>query len=49
MALVGWMPSAFDLSIWHSLWTVAHSQLSRLWWICSIPQKERLMARWKLG
>jgi hypothetical protein len=25
VALVGWMPSAFDLSIWHSLWTVAHS------------------------
>ena len=23
VALVGWMPSAFDLSIWHSLWTVA--------------------------
>ena len=22
-ALVGWMPSAFDLSIWHSLWTLA--------------------------
>jgi Mn2+/Fe2+ NRAMP family transporter len=23
VALVGWMPSAFDLSIWHSLWTLA--------------------------
>lgn len=23
VALVGWMPSAFDISIWHSLWTVA--------------------------
>ncbi len=22
-ALVGWMPSAFDISIWHSLWTLA--------------------------
>ena len=22
-ALVGWMPSAFDISIWHSLWTIA--------------------------
>jgi Mn2+/Fe2+ NRAMP family transporter len=22
-ALIGWMPSAFDLSIWHSLWTLA--------------------------
>lgn len=22
-ALVGWMPSAFDVSIWHSLWTLA--------------------------
>lgn len=23
VALVGWMPSAFDISIWHSLWTLA--------------------------
>lgn len=22
-ALVGWMPSAFDISVWHSLWTLA--------------------------
>ncbi len=22
-ALIGWMPSAFDISIWHSLWTLA--------------------------
>lgn len=22
-ALIGWMPSAFDVSIWHSLWTLA--------------------------
>lgn len=21
--LIGWMPSAFDISIWHSLWTIA--------------------------
>jgi Mn2+/Fe2+ NRAMP family transporter len=26
VALVGWMPSAFDLSIWHSLWTLARRQ-----------------------
>ena len=26
VALVGWMPSAFDISIWHSLWTVARRQ-----------------------
>ncbi len=26
VALVGWMPSAFDLSIWHSLWTLARAQ-----------------------
>jgi Mn2+/Fe2+ NRAMP family transporter len=29
VALVGWMPSAFDLSIWHSLWTVARRQETR--------------------
>jgi Mn2+/Fe2+ NRAMP family transporter len=23
VALIGWMPSAFDISIWHSLWTLA--------------------------
>ncbi|MCA8912496.1 MAG: Nramp family divalent metal transporter [Planctomycetes bacterium] len=23
VAFVGWMPSAFDISIWHSLWTLA--------------------------
>jgi Mn2+/Fe2+ NRAMP family transporter len=26
VALVGWMPSAFDISIWHSLWTLARRQ-----------------------
>ena len=26
VALVGWMPSAFDISIWHSLWIVARRQ-----------------------
>ncbi len=26
VALVGWMPSAFDISIWHSLWTLARKQ-----------------------
>lgn len=25
-ALIGWMPSAFDVSIWHSLWTLARRQ-----------------------
>lgn len=25
-ALIGWMPSAFDLSIWHSLWTLARRE-----------------------
>jgi Mn2+/Fe2+ NRAMP family transporter len=29
VALVGWMPSAFDLSIWHSLWTLARRQETR--------------------
>jgi Mn2+/Fe2+ NRAMP family transporter len=23
VALIGWMPSAFDISVWHSLWTLA--------------------------
>lgn len=26
VALVGWMPSAFDISIWHSLWTLARRE-----------------------
>jgi Mn2+/Fe2+ NRAMP family transporter len=25
-ALIGWMPSAFDISIWHSLWTLARRE-----------------------
>lgn len=25
-ALVGWMPSAIDVSVWHSLWTLARKQ-----------------------
>ena len=25
-ALVGWMPSAFDVSVWHSLWTLARRE-----------------------
>jgi Mn2+/Fe2+ NRAMP family transporter len=25
-ALVGWMPSAIDISVWHSLWTLAKSR-----------------------
>ena len=25
-ALVGWMPSAIDISVWHSLWTLARRQ-----------------------
>lgn len=29
VALVGWMPSAFDISIWHSLWTLARRQETR--------------------
>ncbi len=29
VALVGWMPSGLDLSIWHSLWTVARRQETR--------------------
>jgi Mn2+/Fe2+ NRAMP family transporter len=29
VALVGWMPSAFDVSIWHSLWTVARCRQTR--------------------
>jgi len=29
VALVGWMPSAFDISIWHSLWTVARRRQTR--------------------
>jgi Mn2+/Fe2+ NRAMP family transporter len=29
VALIGWMPSAFDLSVWHSLWTLARSQETR--------------------
>lgn len=28
-ALVGWMPSAIDVSVWHSLWTLARGQDSR--------------------
>ncbi len=26
IALVGWMPSAIDISVWHSLWTLARAQ-----------------------
>ncbi len=26
LALVGWMPSAVDVSIWHSLWTLQHAK-----------------------
>lgn len=26
IALVGWMPSAIDISIWHSLWTLARAR-----------------------
>jgi Mn2+/Fe2+ NRAMP family transporter len=26
VALVGWMPSAIDMSVWHSLWTLARSR-----------------------
>jgi Mn2+/Fe2+ NRAMP family transporter len=26
VALVGWMPSAFDISIWHSMWTLARRE-----------------------
>ncbi len=26
VALVGWMPSAFDISVWQSLWTLARSK-----------------------
>lgn len=26
VALVGWMPSAFDISVWHSLWTLARRE-----------------------
>jgi len=29
VALVGWMPSAFDISIWHSLWTLARRRETR--------------------
>lgn len=29
VALVGWMPSAFDISIWHSLWTLARRQQTK--------------------
>ena len=28
-ALIGWMPSAFDISIWHSLWTLARREETR--------------------
>jgi Mn2+/Fe2+ NRAMP family transporter len=28
-ALVGWMPSAIDISVWHSLWTLAKNDDSR--------------------
>ena len=24
--LIGWMPSAFDISVWHSLWTIARKR-----------------------
>lgn len=39
VALVGWMPSAFDISIWHSLWTVARRQQVRY----AAPVKEALL------
>jgi Mn2+/Fe2+ NRAMP family transporter len=26
IALVGWMPSAIDISVWHSLWTLARAE-----------------------
>lgn len=39
VALVGWMPSAFDLSIWHSLWTVARRQELK----CALSVREALL------
>lgn len=29
IALVGWMPSAVDISVWHSLWTLERSKQTR--------------------
>ena len=29
VALAGWMPSAFDISVWHSMWTLARQRQTR--------------------
>lgn len=43
-ALIGWMPSAFDISIWHSLWTLARREETG-----HAPSVEEALADFNIG
>lgn len=44
LALVGWMPTAVDLSVWNSIWTIRKSED-----LPSAPQKRKVLAEFHLG
>ncbi len=44
IALAGWMPSAIDLSVWHSLWTLAKIKQTRY-----IPTLKEALADFNIG